>query len=162
MIKKDLKSIIDEGSNYFKRNFTSHPFHSNPAKQLLSLPCLPHPFYNEESCGSERWHSSFSAEPGFPMKPVFLQNYVLPHISHGSPELPRVQIPKDSVLSNPRFILNFSILGTWNYMSSKASEQNSLGWSPNTWVLKLESLKLESLSLWELPNFYISALRWKT
>lgn len=55
-----------------------------------------------------------------PRKPVFLQSYVPPTISHGSPELPKVQIPKDSVLSNPKFVLNFAELGTLNYISSKS------------------------------------------
>lgn len=58
-------------------------------------------------------------ESRFPTKSFFLQSNVLPSIWHSSPELPQVQIPKDSVLSNHKFVLNFPKLVNLNYVSSK-------------------------------------------
>lgn len=76
--------------------------------------------------------------------------------------LPQVQIPKNSVISSPEFVLNFSKQATLNDISSKPLRTELLELDTNPCVLKLKSSKLESLAPGGLPQCSPSSLRYES
>lgn len=85
------------------------------------------------------------AVSGLLTQPLLLQAVFLQDPA-GFLQQPQVQIPGTLCSATLNLSSIFLDVGPWLIQALNPSEQNSLSWRPNPWVLKLESSRLDSLA----------------